>query len=202
VTPPINNTPTAIISDAHGDLPRLQAVLADIDRRGISRIISLGDNVDDWRGGAPVLTELLRRGVPSVLGNCDLMCDLPEGSPEDQFLRSMPRELREGDVLFTHISPVAGARGVRDLRDAAQLFRGTRQRLCFVGHIHIPAIFASDGDEALVVPFEYGEPVTLDAARRYAICVGAVGRGRDGIDEPRYALWNPGAETVEIVRVR
>lgn len=197
-------TATAIISDTHGDLLRLRAVLADIARRNITRTISLGDNVDERPAGAPVLTELLARHIPSVLGNCDQLCDLDSGSPEDQFVRSMPREFREADVLFTHISPVAGARGLRDLRDAAQLFRGTRQRLCFVGHIHIPAIFTNDPanpDEALAVPFHYSTPVSLDPARRYAICVGAVGQGRDGIPEPRYAIWDDTAATVEIVRV-
>ncbi len=34
---------TAIISDVHGNLEALQAVLADIDSRGIKRIICLGD---------------------------------------------------------------------------------------------------------------------------------------------------------------
>jgi predicted phosphodiesterase len=202
-------TTTAIISDVHGELARLLRVLADIERRGVSRVVCLGDSVDERAGGAPVLAELMRRGIPSVLGNCDMMCDLDRGSAEEQFVGAMAREMREGDVVFTHISPVSGARGLREVRDAAQVFRGTRQRLCFVGHIHVPAIFAEaaadDRGDAVVVPFEYGVSVELDAGRKYAVCVGAVGRGRDGVEEPRYAVWDDGAEsgtqTVEIVRV-
>jgi len=194
-------TATALISDIHGEFPRLNRVLADIDRRGLSRIVSLGDNVDERAGGGPILAELLRRGIPSVLGNCDQLFNVPLGSDEEAYIQALPRELREGDVLFTHISPVAGARGLKDARDAAQIFRGTRQRVCFVGHIHIPAIFVDDADNALAVPFEYGVPITLDPARKYAVCIGAVGRGRDGIAEPRYAIWDDAAQTVEIVRV-
>lgn len=196
---------TAIISDIHGELDRLRRVLDDIDRRAFDRTLSLGDNVDERRSGAAVLPVLIQRAIPSVLGNCDNLCDLPEGSPEQAYRDALPRELREDDVLFTHISPVAGSRGVRDARDAAQVFSGSRQRLCFTGHTHIPNIFVNDPQHegrALHVPFEYGEPVTLDPARRYAVCVGAVGHGRDGIDQPRYAIWDDAAATVEIVLVR
>ncbi len=35
----------AIISDIHGNLEALEAVLADIDRRGIKDIVCLGDVV-------------------------------------------------------------------------------------------------------------------------------------------------------------
>jgi predicted phosphodiesterase len=194
---------TAIISDIHGELERLHRVLRDIDQRGCDRVFSLGDNVDDRRSGAAVLPVLLERGIAGVLGNCDNHCDLPEGSPEQAYRDALPLEHREGDVLFIHISPIHNPRGVRDIRDAAQLFAGSRQRLCFTGHVHIPNIFADDPHAgAVLVPFEYGEPVTLDPAHRYAVCVGAVGRGRDGIDEPRYAIWDDEAGTVEIVLVR
>jgi len=37
--------PTAVISDIHANAPALRAVLADIDRRGITTIVSLGDIV-------------------------------------------------------------------------------------------------------------------------------------------------------------
>jgi len=37
--------PTAVISDVHGNAEALRTVLADIERRGISRIICLGDTV-------------------------------------------------------------------------------------------------------------------------------------------------------------
>ena len=35
----------ALISDVHGNLTALEAVLADIDARGIGRILNLGDYV-------------------------------------------------------------------------------------------------------------------------------------------------------------
>ena len=35
----------AVIADIHGNLPALEAVLADIQRRGVDRTINLGDSV-------------------------------------------------------------------------------------------------------------------------------------------------------------
>lgn len=65
-------TRIALISDIHANLPALEAVLADIDRRpGISATYHLGDLV----GYAPWPNEtvaLLRsRGIPGIAGNYD-----------------------------------------------------------------------------------------------------------------------------------
>ena len=44
----------ALISDVHGNLTALQAVLADIDARGITRIFNLGDYVGKGPRGSEV----------------------------------------------------------------------------------------------------------------------------------------------------
>lgn len=41
----VHRVPTAVISDVHGNAVALKAVLADIERRGITRIVCLGDTV-------------------------------------------------------------------------------------------------------------------------------------------------------------
>lgn len=62
---------TAIISDVHGNLEALQAVLADIDSRGIKRIICLGDIIG--YGPNPVeCVDLVRtRCEWALMGNHD-----------------------------------------------------------------------------------------------------------------------------------
>jgi predicted phosphodiesterase len=61
----------ALISDVHANLPALEAVLADIDARGIDAVYHLGDLV----GYAPwpnEVVELIRsRGITGVAGNYD-----------------------------------------------------------------------------------------------------------------------------------
>jgi predicted phosphodiesterase len=195
---------TALITDIHGELDRLKLVLADIARRGCERVVCLGDCVDERAGGAPVLTELLRVGVPSVVGNCDHLCDLPDGSAERAFVDAMPRAMSFGDVVLTHISPVAGSGGVRGARDAQQVFIGTRQRVAFVGHVHVPRVFMDSpalSGGAISVSFEYEELVRFQPGRRYVVSVGPVGHGRDGVEQPRYAVWDEGGDGVMMVCV-
>jgi len=63
--------PFAVFSDVHGNLPALEAILADIARRGAARTLCLGDLVG--YGPAPNEVALLvrDRGIPSLMGNYD-----------------------------------------------------------------------------------------------------------------------------------
>ncbi|WP_372367394.1 metallophosphoesterase [Candidatus Uabimicrobium sp. HlEnr_7] len=62
----------AIISDIHANLEACDAVLADIDRQGISDIISLGDNVGYGPNPVEVLKRLHEREIMTLEGNHDL----------------------------------------------------------------------------------------------------------------------------------
>jgi predicted phosphodiesterase len=63
--------PFAVFSDAHGNLPGLEAILADIDARGVAQTVCLGDLVG--YGPSPnEVAELVReRGIPTLMGNYD-----------------------------------------------------------------------------------------------------------------------------------
>lgn len=62
----------ALISDIHANLPALEAVLADIDRRGDTQAIyHLGDLVGYAPWPNQVVDLLQRRGIPGVAGNYD-----------------------------------------------------------------------------------------------------------------------------------
>ena len=65
------DTPFAVFSDVHGNLPALEAVLADVERRGVPATICLGDLV----GYGPFPNEVSRlirdRGIPCLMGNYD-----------------------------------------------------------------------------------------------------------------------------------
>lgn len=65
----------ALISDVHGNLTALQAVLADIDARGITRICNLGDLVGKGPQGREVVDRCRERCEVNLLGNWD--DDLP-----------------------------------------------------------------------------------------------------------------------------
>lgn len=63
--------PLAVISDIHGNLDALQTVLADIDQRGIERIICLGDNIGYGPDPRQCLDLVIQRCEWSLLGNHD-----------------------------------------------------------------------------------------------------------------------------------
>ncbi len=61
----------AVISDIHSNMHALQAVLADIEQRGLEQVYCLGDAVAYAAYPNEVVEELRKRGIETVQGNCD-----------------------------------------------------------------------------------------------------------------------------------
>jgi len=61
----------AILTDAHALLEPLEAALDDIDKRGITEIYSLGDNIGVGPSPSEVIDLLLQYGVKSIAGNSE-----------------------------------------------------------------------------------------------------------------------------------
>lgn len=63
----------AVVSDIHGNLTALRAVLADIDRRGIPEVIDLGDIVGKGPRGSACVALARERCSATVAGNWEAM---------------------------------------------------------------------------------------------------------------------------------
>jgi predicted phosphodiesterase len=61
----------AILSDIHGNLPALEAVLAEIATEGIERVVCLGDVATLGPQPREVIIRLRALGCPVVMGNTD-----------------------------------------------------------------------------------------------------------------------------------
>jgi predicted phosphodiesterase len=61
----------ALISDVHANVPALEAVLSDIDARGVDAVYQLGDLVGYGPWPNEVVEMLRRRGVQGIAGNYD-----------------------------------------------------------------------------------------------------------------------------------
>lgn len=61
----------AVISDVHGNLTALEAVLADVAARGIERVINLGDDVGKGPRGSAVVERTTQVCAVNVRGNWD-----------------------------------------------------------------------------------------------------------------------------------
>ncbi|MGE0376390.1 MAG: metallophosphoesterase, partial [Planctomycetaceae bacterium] len=117
----------ALISDIHGNLEALLAVLADIEKQGITEVFCLGDIVGYGPNPRECVDQVMERCAVTILGNHDqaalfdpegfnagaeraifwtrnmLESDRPEKNVQRwEFLGELPRMRREGNLLFVH----------------------------------------------------------------------------------------------------
>jgi len=59
----------AILSDIHGNLPALEAVVADAETRGCTQFLNLGDILSGPLWPAETADWLMPRGWPTIAGN-------------------------------------------------------------------------------------------------------------------------------------
>jgi putative phosphoesterase len=151
----------AALYDVHGNLPALEAALADLDAVGVQRIVSGGDLV---LGQQPAeCLELLRdRGATFIRGNCDRAvagdagADDPwierirwttEQLSEEQldFVRAWPEivtfDVEElGPVLFCHGSPRSDEEILTAITPPKRLdpiLDGVQESVVVCGHTHV-----------------------------------------------------------------
>ncbi|MBB6332759.1 putative phosphodiesterase [Chryseobacterium sediminis] len=69
----------AVFSDVHGNLPALEVVLKDIEKRGIRQKFCLGDLVDFAPWGNEVIEKIKSLNIPCLMGNHDerIAFDIP-----------------------------------------------------------------------------------------------------------------------------
>ena len=78
----------AVLSDIHGNLPALQAVLSDMARRGVDQVINCGDILSGPLWPRETGDELMALGWPTIAGNHErqlLACARRPGGPSDQY---------------------------------------------------------------------------------------------------------------------
>lgn len=148
----------ALISDIHGNLPALEAVLAAICRHAPDQIISLGDQVNLGPSPKEVLALLKAESVTCLHGNHErYILSAMAGDPgyagaNFNFLRfhakiltpeeiTFPRELRMGHLVFTHAMPGDDRFPVFHVKQCTELLRQMdfpKPTQIFCGHGHNP----------------------------------------------------------------
>jgi diadenosine tetraphosphatase ApaH/serine/threonine PP2A family protein phosphatase len=192
----------ALIYDVHGNLPALEAVLADAREHGANRFL-LGGDLAAF-GGWPLETvERLRGldGARSIRGNVERWTASPADAPPpvqpllhrcaellgDQLvaeLAALPESLEEGHTLYCHGSPASDVRSFLPAPgdDDEELLAGaTAERVVF-GHTHIAFRRDGPGGVHLVNPGSVGMPFDGDHRAAYAVV-----HPEGGIEERRVA---------------
>ncbi|CAN5450304.1 metallophosphoesterase family protein [soil metagenome] len=94
----------ALISDVHGNLTALETVLADIEDRGITRILNLGDFVGKGPRGREVVEICQQRCEVNILGNWDDFLPDP-ARDQDEALRWWADQLAPGQGEWLRALP-------------------------------------------------------------------------------------------------
>ena len=207
-------TKRAIISDIHGNIEALHAVLADIEDQKVDEIFCLGDVV----GYGPNPRECIdasRNFKVVLLGNHDngalfdpdgfssgaeraifwtrqqLEDTTIDGTKERwDFLARLPRTFRDGNFLFVHGSPRSPLNeyvfpeDVYNQRKMERIF-GFVQQYCFQGHTHVPGVFTENC--RFYSPTEIGNEFELNE-QKVMVNVGSVGQPRDGDPRSSYVI--------------
>lgn len=180
----------AVISDIHANLSALEAVLADIDRRGVSAVLNLGDSVSGPMAPGAVADLLIARGIPQVRGNHDrFLVDRPPAEmglweqwawPEMtpaylDWLRAMPLVDQRHGILMVHGRPdddnknwlhrraKDGSMVPASLDECAGPAAGLEAEVIVSGHTHMARMVRVPGGPLLVNSGAVGCPAYWNA---------------------------------------
>ncbi|MBP7567624.1 MAG: metallophosphoesterase family protein [Burkholderiaceae bacterium] len=173
----------ALVSDIHGNLPALQAVAADIERRGVDRVVCLGDNLSGPLLPRETAHWLMASDWLVLAGNHERqILDYPRkgggpsdgyalsqlGEPELAWLRGLRSEVwMDEEVLLCHGTPRSDCEHFLESLRAGRLEAATSDeigerlgpvaaRLVACGHSHVPRIVRRPDGALLVNPGSVG----------------------------------------------
>jgi predicted phosphodiesterase len=211
-----------ILSDIHGNLQALDAVLGDAAQRGYDQVLVLGDLVGYGASPADVLSRIgALRPQAMVRGNHDKVCcglAEPDGFNDDAIAsaawtagalsdseRAQLKALPQGPIAVTedleicHGAPFDEDYYVFDKQDGERAIDSMTHRVCFFGHTHVPAAFATHQGR-VVVP-RFASTLSIHPDSRICINVGSAGQPRDGDWRAAYGIFDADRRSVEFVRV-
>ena len=181
----------AVLYDVHGNLPALEAVIADAEAAGAEGWILGGDYA--LFGGWPAETVERLRALERaswIRGNGERWAGDPGAAPDNPVvpgavaaaraalgedtvgdLASLPFSLPCEGILVCHGSPLSDVDSFApddDGRDE-ELLHGTEARRVLFGHTHLPFSRTSEGGVELVNPGSVGMPFDGDPRAAYAL---------------------------------
>jgi len=210
-----------IISDIHGNLEALHAVLEACRRQNIEKSLCVGDIVGYGANPRECLAALMEIQAVCVAGNhdwavvgkLDASYFLEDGKEAIHWTRnalsmemialmaSLNLECHNEDLIMVHSSPFQpeAFTYLRDVETAGQAFQVMKQPICFIGHTHVPKVFAKRNDRIIqtnMLEFE----IAPDC--QYIVNVGSVGQPRDGNPMAAYCIYDTDMQMIEIKRTK
>ena len=213
----------AIFSDIHSNLEAYQAVLEIMSYERIDRYICLGDIVGygaNPRECIALTRELVeKKGCLCISGNHDAA--VAEITPissfntfarlavvwtrkniepaENDFLSLLPILKNEDGLIFVHASLKAPQEWpyIYTLDEAYNNFEILREKVCFIGHSHIPVIFKAGRHYEYFVSSSF----KIEEDCRYIVNVGSIGQPRDRDPRACFIVYDTEERLIEYKRV-
>lgn len=178
----------ALLSDIHGNLPALEAVLEDVARRGVDQVVNLGDSLSGPLYPAETARFLMVQPWVQIAGNHErqlLAFDPERGGASDRYALSTlgPEPLAwiarlpgtavvVEEVFLCHGTPESDCEGfletvepsgARQATDAEVTLRaaaaaGSGATVVACGHTHVPRVASVSGGPLVVNPGSVGLP--------------------------------------------
>jgi diadenosine tetraphosphatase ApaH/serine/threonine PP2A family protein phosphatase len=210
----------AILTDIHGNLEALESVLADLRAARCEAVACLGDFIGYGASPNECIDRVRPELTAAVLGNHDVAAlgRLKLGGFHSDaataarwtsehlndanrtWLESLPYSVSWLGVRLVHATPSEPEAWnyVLSISDALLEWDAFDERICFIGHSHVPGVFVQTGSST-----HYLRPaeLSLDASCRYLVNVGSCGQPRDGDPRAAYLILDQEAGTLEHRRV-
>lgn len=210
-----------VISDIHGNLHALEAVLKELEKEKVDRIICCGDVVGYGARPNECTNKMRDLDIPTIAGNHDhaalLLTDISNfneiakaavlwtkkvlSEENIEYLRRLPLTLRDtaNNVFYVHSSPKDPGEWnyILTMGEARTNFNYFNEQICFIGHSHQPFIIEND-EGNLACPTK--PEVEIRDGRRYLINVGSVGQPRDHNPKPCFVICDFEEKRLEIRR--
>lgn len=210
----------AIISDIHGNIQALDAVLEAIQGLDVDQLYCLGDIVGYGAKPGECIQRVREKCHVVLLGNHDAAAvgktpadyfnpvarsaiewTIKVLSPEDaHYLRGLPLLHTDEYLSLTHATysdPESWGYifSTFDARIEFELFEGG---LLLYGHTHYPIVFMQEGSE---INYRQVDELFLSQSSRYLINVGSVGQPRDGNPDACFLIFDSEEGTMRYHRV-
>ncbi len=210
-----------IFSDIHSNLEALTSVLDSMGTRGVERRVCLGDAVGYGASPNECVKVIREKSHVTLLGNHDSVAlgressenfnfyarkaiewtkDTISGDTRD-FLDKLPYVVDEPPLTFVHASPRSPVDWyyITSFDDAIDAFSFFSEKICFVGHTHMPSIVIMENEQSFWVSETLSHKVLPN--QRVLVNVGSVGQPRDRIPLASWCLCDTTEMTLEIVRI-
>ncbi|MDD5634946.1 MAG: metallophosphoesterase family protein [Candidatus Omnitrophica bacterium] len=209
-----------VIADIHSNIQALDSVVRSFSKLGGGKIICAGDIVGYGANPNECIEKMVVLGAETVLGNHDsaVLGRTPTSYFNEyaaralewtkgqvavshfDYLNKLPLVIETGDLTLVHGTlhepgefnyMLAGS-------DAMHTFECMKNNICFVGHSHVPGIFAYKNGKIFEL---FKREIRVEPGVLYIVNVGSVGQPRDRDNRACYCVYDTDRFKLKFYRV-